>query len=153
MSIFQIFILATAGYDHYEFLHQEYSKDIIQIRYLVSWGIKIVGIILGIGILKLNDFSRILALLNSLFIISTVNLKHSFAAYSLHTKYLDETMLKINGGIPLDFTFSSLTNISLGFQRLIDVIFGLLLIYYFTRPKVREQFKKKSHRPDGSFLN
>jgi len=137
-SIYQILALLSGGYAHYAYLHQEYAPKVILFRYWVSWIIKIAGIIAGIGILKLNDWCRKFAIFNSLFTILTVNLKHTYAAYSLHTKYLDQTMVGVfpKGG------FSSITWTALIIQRSIDVIFGLLLIYFFTRPEVRKQFKK-----------
>ena len=141
-SIYQILILYFAGYDHYSYLHQEYLPKVIFMRYTFSWVIKIAGFILGVGILKLNEPCRKLAIMNSLVIVLTVHLKHTYFAYSLHTKYLDHVFGDIYPGV----TFSSLTWPSLIIQRSIDVIFGLLFIYYFTRPRVRRQFQsnKKS---------
>jgi hypothetical protein len=136
-SLFQIGVLISGGYEHYAYLHQEYGPETILIRYWVSWAIKIAGLIAGIGVLKLNDWCRKLAVFNSLFIILTITLKHTYAAYSLHTRYLDHTI----GGLFPGVSFASLTWPALIIQRAIDIIFGLLLIYFFTRPQVRKQFK------------
>jgi hypothetical protein len=137
-SLFQMIVLISGGYTHYAYLHQEYSPNTILIRYWVSWIIKFAGLIAGIGILNLNEWCRKFAILSSLFTVLTVHLKHTYAAYSLHAKYLDQTM----GGQFPGVSFSSLTWPALIIQRSIDIIFGLLLIYFFTRPEVRKQFKK-----------
>ena len=136
-SLFQLAVLISGGYAHYAYLHQEYPTNTILIRYWFSWIIKIAGIVAGIGVLKLNDWCRKLAIFNSLVTVLTVHLKHTYAAYSLHTKYLDQTM----GGMFHGITFSSLTWPALVIQRAIDIIFGILLIYFFTRPQVIKQFK------------
>lgn len=136
-SLYQIGALILGGYEHYAYLHKEYNSNIILIRYMVSWVIKISGLVAGIGILRLNDLCRKLAIINSLFVILTVHLKHTYPAYSLHTKYLDQTM----GGIFPSVSFVSFTWPALIIQRSIDVIFGILLIYFFTRIEVRQQFK------------
>jgi hypothetical protein len=137
--------LASGGYEHYAYLHQEYAPGTVLIRYWVSWTIKIAGLIAGIGVLKLNDWCRKLAIFNSLFIVLTVTLKHTYTAYSLHTKDLDQTL----GGILPGVSFSSLTWPALIIQRSIDIIFGLLLICFFTRPEVRKQFICGRHSNHG----
>ncbi len=137
-SLYQIGSLVSAGYQHYSYLHQEYSPNVILLRYWVSWILKIFGLIAALGILKLNDPCRVFAIVNSLFIVLTVNLKHSYAAYKLHTKLLDQTFGRMHSSI----TFESITGIALFFQRATDVVFGLALIYFFTRPEVIKQFKK-----------
>lgn len=144
-SLYQIFVLLSAGYSYYSYLHQEYSPAVIFLRYVVSWIIKIAGLIAGVGILKLNEAARIFAIFNSLFIVLTVHLKHSYAAYSLHMKGLDQSL----GVIHPAMSFSSLTGLALFIQRAIDVVFGLVLIYFFTRPAVKKQFKPEELNRDA----
>ncbi|MDE2214598.1 MAG: hypothetical protein KGJ61_05700 [Candidatus Omnitrophica bacterium] len=136
-SLYQMTALALGGYKHYAYLFGQYPPGIIDLRYGVSWIIKLLGLVAGIGILKLNEWCRKLAVFNSLFVVLLVNLKHPYAAYALHAKYLDQTM----GGI-FPVTFSDFVWPALIIQRSIDVIFGLLLIYFFTRPGVKRQFKQ-----------
>ena len=138
-SLFQIWILWSAGYAHYSYLHQEYSSNVIYLRYIVSWVVKIIGLILGVGILRLNDWCRKLAIINCILLILTVHLKHSYPAYSLHLKYLDQMT---GGGAYPGMSFESLIWPALIAQRSLDIIFGIALIYFFTRPSVRKQFQR-----------
>jgi hypothetical protein len=135
-SLYQMCILLTAGYEYYAYLHQEYSPAMILMRYIFSWVIKLVGLACGMGILRRNEFFRKAAILNSAFIVATVNLKHTYAAYSLHTRHLDQVMV-----LPAGITFSSMTPVTLMIQKGIDIVFGLVLIFYLTRPKVKETFR------------
>jgi hypothetical protein len=135
-ALYQMIGVYLAGYNFYCQLHQEYNGSMLQIRYAVSWGIKIAGLLLGIGILYLNDFSRKMLIVYYLFIIATVHLKHTYAAYSIHTKMLDQNL----EGISSIVSFQSLTWPALIIQRGVDVVFGILLIYFFTRLDVRKQF-------------
>ncbi len=137
-SLYQILILLSGGYVHYSYLHQEYPPNMIMVRYCVSWIMKISGLVAGIGILNLNDPCRVFAIFNSVFTIMTVHLKHTYAAYSLHTKYLDHVLAS---SIPSGVSFPSITGAALFIQRLIDIIFGVALIYFLTRPTVKKQFQ------------
>jgi len=139
-SLYQMLALAGAGYQHYLYLHQEYDKNMILVRYIFSWFIKIVGLVSGIGILNLKDIFRKLAILNSLLIICTVNLKHTYGAYLLHAQYLDK-LAATYGFWPYDVSFTTMVLPALKVQRAIDIIFGVLLIYFFTRPAVEKQFQ------------
>lgn len=139
-SIFQLIILWSAGYEYYVMLHQELSADLIKLRYAVSWIIKVIGILIGIGLMLRLEWVRKLAILNSLVILLTVHLKHSYKAYKLHTRHLDEAMQAI-GGLPNGVYFSDITIPALWVQRGIDIIFASLLIFYLTRHAVKLQFR------------
>ncbi len=136
-ALFQMFLVYRSGYEYYCRLHQEYDSTMLYVRYLVSWGIKLAGLVLGFGILKLNDWARKLLIAYYVFIIATVHLKHAYPAYMIHLQDLDKSY----GHLLAGFTFVSLAWPSLIIQRGVDVVFGLLVIYFFTRPEVRNQFK------------
>jgi len=136
-SVYGMIVLLESGYDHYRYLHQEYSASIIALRYCVSWAVKILGFISGVGILMRKDFFRKTAIAGSLFAILTTHLKHSAKGFAQHTRYLDEHF-----DIPLEgFHFSSLTWSAMMISRTIDMIFAAALIYFFTRPGVRKHFR------------
>lgn len=137
-ALFQMAVVYSGGYKFYCYLHQEYGSGMLFVRYLVSWGIKIAGLILGIGIWKLNDWARKLLIAYYVFIIATVHLKHSFSAYVIHMRNLDAAYGHLLDG----FTFVSLTWPALIIQRGLDIVFGLAIIYFFTRPEVRRQFQQ-----------
>lgn len=136
-ALFHMWAVYSAGYKHYCLLHQEYASGMLYFRYMVSWGIKIAGLGLGVGILKLKEWARKLLIVYYVFIIATVHLKHAYPAYSIHMKMLDENF----GHLLTGFTFASLTWPALIIQRGVDIVFGLAVIYFFTRPEVRRQFQ------------
>ena len=137
-SLYGMIVLLTSGYDHYRYLHQEYSPPLIALRYGVSWIVKIVGFISGAGIFCRKDFFRKTAIAGSLFAVLTTHLKHSYAGFAQHTRFLDEHFsVPLYGG-----TFSSLTWSAMVAARMMDVIFAGLLIYFFTRTEVKKYFKK-----------
>jgi hypothetical protein len=138
-SLIEIWALVSDGYTHYAYLHQDAGPKLLMLRWCFSWIIKISGIVAGIGILMLNDWCRKFAIFNSLFTVLTVNLKHTYAAYSLHTKYLDQTIGPLMHGL----SFQTYTWPALIVQRLLDIVFGISLIWFFTRPQVRKQFNQK----------
>ena len=140
-STYHIIVLASAGYAHYAFTFHQYSPGLILIRYIFSWFIKLAGLAAGIGVLKQIDFFRKFAILNSLMIVCLVNLKHPYEAYSVYTKELDQSLQPFLTNQLHGLTFSSITWPALIIQRTIDVVFGLSLIYFFTRPQVKAQFK------------
>lgn len=139
-ALYQSAVLLFSGYEQYAYLHQELSEGMVKVRYGVSWLIKIAGFVIGIGLLRLKEWARLGALVNSVFIIATVHLKHSYKAYSLHTAQLDRAFEAI-GGLPEDITFKSLTEPALFCQRALDIVFCLVLAYFLTRPTVKSQFK------------
>ncbi len=130
-SLFQMVATLSAGYGHFAYLHQEYAGPMLMVRYIVSWVTKTLGLVAGIGVLNLKEWARRLALFNSVVAIATVHLKHAAHAYALHLQHMERTF-------GLDVT--NLLWPSLILQRLIDIIFGLALIYFFTRPSVKRQF-------------
>ena len=136
-SLCGMILLLSSGYDHYRYLHQEYPPAIIALSYCVSWAVKILGLVSGIGILYRKDFFRKTAIAGSLFAILTTHLKHSYAGFLQHAHYLDEH-LDLNLGI----AFSSIAWPAMAAARIIDVIFAAALIYFFTRPEVRKHFDK-----------
>ena len=135
-SLYGMILLLSSGHDHYRYLHQEYPPAIIALRYCVSWAVKILGFISGVGILYRKDFFRKTAIAGSLFTILTIHLKHSYAGFSQHARYLDDHLdINLQG-----IAFSSLAWPAMMTARVLDIIFAVLLIYFFTRPEVRKYF-------------
>lgn len=141
-AVYQMWLVFSAGYVHYCYLHQQYDSTLLFIRYLVSWGIKIAGLLLGVGLLQLNEWARKLTIYYFIFIVLTVNLKHAYPAYLMHMKMLDAST---GGGPYPGMSFESLVLPALFIQRAVDVVFGIAIIFFLSRPKVKEQFKRVSH--------
>lgn len=140
VSLYQAIVLLSAGYPYYAYLHQEYTPRMILVRYVFSWLIKALGLVVGIGLLARKEFFRKLAIASSVLTIVTVHLKHTHAAYLLHVQQLDRSFEALYGGLPDGFTFVSVLGPALLLQRSIDVVFALALIFYLTRAHVKQQF-------------
>ena len=140
-ALYQMCLVFSSGYLNYANLHQEYSSDLIFMRYVMTWAVKVIGLILGIALLRLNDLSRKLLIVYYLLIMVTVHLKHAYPAYLLHMQNLDAAF---HGGPYPGITFVSLVWPALIFQRSVDIIFGFIVIVFLTRPKVRQQFQSKN---------
>lgn len=137
-SFYGMIVLLGSGYNYYRYLHPEYSPAIIAIRYFVSWAVRIVGLISGIGILYRKEFFRKTAIAGSLFTILTIHLKHSAKGFVRLTHSLDDHF-----NIPLEgVTFISLMWPAIVIARMIDVIFAGYLIYFFTRREVKKYFRR-----------
>ena len=140
-------ILKLFDFGYYRYLFQPLPGWLIFFRYFISWALKITGIIAGIGILRLKDTYRKLAIYLFIFTICTIYWKHPFFGFARHTAYMDRIFN--NSGfyqalaerLPMP-SFSSLANVSAIVAQVIDVLFAAICIYYFTRPKVKGQFKQ-----------
>lgn len=133
-------------FQHYKNTFQFLSDEIILFRYFVSWTLRITGLISGIGILFLKNTFRKFGLSLFIFTIITIYWKYPSLAFKNDAVYLDQ-FLKDYGCYPIvikgygTLTFSSLANGTAIFARVLGVLYAALFIYYFTRPKVKRQFK------------
>lgn len=114
------------------------------LRYAFSWFQRVLGILAAVGLLALNDLARKLAILIGTFTILTVYWKHPYAAYRAHTEYLDAVFgpLFHQLGAPAGFKIASYTLAAVILNCALDVAFSGALVYFFTRPAVKAQFKK-----------
>ena len=140
-ALFQMFLVYRSGYEYYCRLHQEYAPTMLYVRYLVSWGIKLAGLVLGFGILKLNDWARKLLIAYYVFIIATVHLKHAYPAYMIHLQDLDKSY----GHLLAGFTFVSLAWPALIIQRGLDIVLACSLSTFLPARKSENSFSP-SHR-------
>ncbi len=138
-SLYKMIVLLN--FSHYIYLHQDLDRQSIIFRYLVSWIEKILTLASGAGILYQKDIFRKMAIALWLIIICTISLKHPYAGFLNHIVYLDHVgiiSLKFleSHGMPLPVLHQTVVILA----RLQDVIFGLCLIYFFTRHSVKSQF-------------
>mgnify|MGYP001769335474 CR=1 FL=1 len=117
---------------------------LIVLRYGFSWFQRFLGILAAVGLFALNDMARKLAVLIGAFTIVTVYWKHPYAAYRAHTEYLDAVFgpLFHQLGAPAGFKIASYTLAAVILNCALDVAFSGALVYFFTRPAVKAQFKK-----------
>lgn len=111
-------------------------------RFLFSWLQRFLGLTAGIGILYQKNWCRRLAIAISWFTIFVLYWKHPYQAFLNHTRYLDQHLdylLKIIG-CP-EISFSALTVSAIIAHYCLDILFCGSLIYYFTRPQVKNHFR------------
>jgi hypothetical protein len=112
-------------------------------RYYFSWLQRIIGFLVGIGLLAQKEIARKIGIAIGCFTILTVYWKHPYPAFKLHTQYLDQQFGYIPARFGTGLTFSSVTLPAVILHCLGDIIFWCIFIYFFTRPSVKGQFKQK----------
>jgi hypothetical protein len=143
--IFSILILLRSIWDlniyisfsHYRSLFYFLPEKVLLIRYVFSVALRIALFVSGAGILFRRDIFRKILLFISFFTIATIYWKHPVACFRNIVM-----SLIAQGAFPADLIPMSDTIIwaLVAVNYAIDIGFSLCLIYYFTRPKVREQF-------------
>lgn len=134
-------MVTLLDFNHYVYLFQPLPGKIILLRYFISWALRIIGLISGIGILYLKNTFRKLALYLFLVTIVTVSWKHPYVGFQRHAAYLDQIFsyqMQLKGVVLP--SFSSIAGIATMGARILDVLFAGIFIYYFTRLKVKGQF-------------
>lgn len=146
-SLIQLYakLIISNYYSWYSFILQPSPEHIIFQRYLLSIVFRIFKLIVGIGILLRREIFRKLALFMSWFIIIIVYWKHPFEALLKHTQIVINTVYRTTGiyGLTLAPFTRLIAWISLVCVYALDIGVSVLTIYYFTRPYIREQFKRK----------
>ena len=132
-------MITLVSFNHYKYLFHHLPEEVMLVRYFISWTLRIVGRISGIGILRLSDICRKIAIAIFCITIMGVCVKNSYACFSNLIRLLDQ--LPIAGALGGPGIFSSVIRPAVITSRILDIIFSVCFIYFFTRPRVREQFK------------
>lgn len=142
-------MLTLVDVAHYAYVFQSLPHWLLAIRYGVSWAMRILSLMSAVGMLRLRESARKVALSLCWFTIVTIYWKHPYEGFRRHTEYLDAvlaaTLASAGSGRPawLDaFTFTSLTVPALVVACALDVVFAAGVICYLTRPGVREHFEQ-----------
>ena len=137
-SLFTLLTL-LGGYNWYLYIFNYMPKWMILVRYGFSLAQRMVCIVVGIGILSLNDFFRKAVIAVSYFTIAILYWKHPYHAFKNHVEYLNQNGAWLRAGISgLDFSSYALAA-WIG-QCVLDIMFWGFIIYFFTRPGVKAQF-------------
>ncbi|MFH1692597.1 MAG: hypothetical protein ABIC68_08580 [Candidatus Omnitrophota bacterium] len=117
------------------------SPSLLLVRYLFSWAQRILGLVVAIGILRLKNSFRWLAIAMGCFTVLTLYWKHPYQAFLIHAQYLDQQLGFIFAqlGHP-EISFAKLTVPALIMHCVLDIIFWGSSIYYLTRPSVKKHF-------------
>jgi len=118
--------------------------SLIVLRYFITVMLRMVGLACGIGVLFFsNVFRKLLILLCSLTIV-TIYWKHPF--FIFEKMYWQAQAMYFNAQIPEPANLWIRPWIAWLMVCLIDVIFAGIIIFYFTRPKVKELFTARKDR-------
>lgn len=131
-------------YDWYVASYGYWPTWLMVLRYCFSWFQRILGLIAGMGILRLKDTARKIAICIGWFTILTIYWKHPYDAFEKHAVYLDQHygyIFQMMGYPKLSFV--PLTLPALIIQYVLDILFCGVMIYYFTRPAVKAHFKSR----------
>jgi hypothetical protein len=137
-------LLTPNYYSWYSAIFQALPAKMILLRYLLSIAFRIFELVLGVGLLRRKPIFRKLAIFMSWFTIAIVYWKHPFDALVKHTQIVGRHLYPITGSChltPLAYT-KMIAWISLWCIYAIDIGISALVIYYFTRPRIKEEFKK-----------
>lgn len=144
-SCFQLYIklLSPGYYDWYSSVFQPLPVKIIYLRYILSIIFRMIEFAFGLGIIYRKEASRRAAVFMSWFTIAIVYWKHPVNAFSRHAQ---NTVDNIYPATSCQLTPSAYAKIipwiSLAAVYAIDIGISALAIYYFTRPRVKEEFKR-----------
>ena len=134
-SIFELYHIPS--YSDYKFINKEFPSNIIVFRFIVSYILRVFGLVSGIGVVLLsNNFRKILLGL-SFFSISTIYLRHTYKGFLLYVEPL------YYQNHVTDFSLQTFTWMAVLVSWTIEVGFSSAVIYYFTRPGVVKTFLKE----------
>ena len=136
-------VMVYGQFGYYKQLFAPMSEQVLLVRYIVSMGLRILGLVAGIGVLSRREVFRKIILFNAYFTIFTIYWKHPFFAVKKHAQVVADIVSKRMDVCEVVFP-QSVHMIALAafvFLNGIDLAFSACLIYYFTRPAVRVWFK------------
>jgi len=136
------FMLSLSNFSFYEHLFRHLSREAVVSRYSLSVSARLIGLIAGIGILYRKNIFRRIGIYLCLSTLVSIYWKHPVvlfeqAVYDLDAKTNNMFSVLQEHGI----SYLDIAHISRFILCLLDVCFALCFIFYFTRPKVKEQFK------------
>ncbi len=144
-SCFQLYIklFSPDYYSWYSLIFQSLPEKVIFLRYVLSIIFRIIELVFGLGIFCRKDVFRRLAIFMSWFTIAVVYWKHPFNALTRHAQIVVDNIYPATAP---QLSYAPETKliawVSLMFIYALDIGIAALTIYYFTRPRIKEEFKK-----------
>ena len=135
--------LTSGKFDDYKIFFQPLPEKIIIVCYFFIKILLVLGIVSGIGMLFMKNIFRKIAVFLSWYTIFSYLVEGPFFIFRNVPKYINDLSLNISAqtkSVSLSFISGLLWNfIIVGW--IVDFSFAILIIYFFTRPKVKEQFR------------
>jgi len=123
----------------YNFLFGPLPKTIIIFRFVITVMMLILGIVTAIGIILRKEIFRKLVLLIGYYILYNYLIEGPLIVYRNLPKYINQII--VAAGAPLEPRVYIILWTPIIVSFLIEFVFGLSLVYYFSRPKIKEKFK------------
>ena len=143
LSSLQQMSVLLLGTEWYAQMFEYMPQWLIGVRYIFSWGQRIVGISCGIGLLLYKEIFRKLTIALGIFVVLTLYWKHPFAGFMNAADYagskVTEPLASIVAHNP-NITLEHLVLAGVIIMRMLDIIFWACIFFCLTRPKVKTQF-------------
>ncbi|MBF0384539.1 MAG: hypothetical protein HQL27_01580 [Candidatus Omnitrophica bacterium] len=153
-------LIGFLNFSYYRFMFQGLSEDMQLARYIFSVTLRIVGIIVGIGLLYRKELFRKVFLVLCLATVISLPFKHPFSVFkniAIYREYqqginiLPEGTKTANLKYPVfpkglkDYTlkFPSFPFISMASFMAVDAVFAIAGILFFRLPRVKKCFEGK----------
>ncbi|MEI7751267.1 MAG: hypothetical protein WCJ71_04155 [Candidatus Omnitrophota bacterium] len=153
-SIRQVGVLVD--YSGYRVLFQHLPASLMHLRYLVSWGGLLLGLVTGVGLFYRKDLFRKAAVFFAAISSAGVFGKHSPEGFDQYLRLLSEKMAA--NGAPFSpasiIQFAHAWNITwltesalawgcIACLMILEISFYLAIIFFLTRPSVKALFRSK----------
>lgn len=148
--IFGILLILGALYqvqglnlDAYRLFFQPLPEQLIISRYFISIAMLVLGFITGIGVMFRKNIFRKSAIFIGCFILYTYVIELPLLVFKNISQYVDQQVVAILSTTPniteAQASWSLWSVIVVSFA--VEIIFSICLIFVFTRPKIKGQFK------------
>jgi hypothetical protein len=144
VKILGVFLIVTSVYQiqfsipywpSYKAIHQDWPRDFILVRYIGSYCWRFIGLALGVGVLFLKERYRKILYWFCILLIASGPLRHTYS--TVHA-------CAVHAWTGASEPF--LAHYAMGVMwacRLIDTLFALIFLWYFTRQKTIQHFSEE----------
>jgi hypothetical protein len=143
---------ALLNFEHYKYLFGGWAASTLLPRFVISWSLRIIGFACGVGLIAQKDIFRKMGIALCAATILTVYIKHPHQGFMNHILNLDQQFQTTSGIVSMFSPSSAISITGLTLSQfawicaisamVLDVVYALIFIFYFTRPKVKAQFKQ-----------
>lgn len=132
MALYEL--IRLVDWNYYQFTFQGLSQQVILARYVYSISWRLAILVSGIGLLYLNERARKAIIFLACFQILTIPWKHPLFVFKHLVFTQSHPGEAVHPWVPwVGFLFFSA----------FDLITAFLVIYYFNRPLIKQEFMKK----------
>lgn len=150
ITVFSVLLIVGALYslmgmsnvEGWNFLFQPLPEIFIQIRYFITVFVIALALISGVGILFLKDYFRKIIIFTTFFTFFSYLIEGPLIIYRNLPGFVEQQAALLAIEAP-DISLKGVSAVLwffVIFSYVIDFCFAICLVYFFTRPKVKQQF-------------